>query len=82
MRLTSKGQVTIPQHIRELAGIAPGSEVEFHFIDGKVVMEMIEPEPGKRRERLLKVLDDVAGCASAVPSMSTDEILRMTRGDD
>lgn len=29
MRVTSKGQVTIPQHIRGKLGIAPGSEVEF-----------------------------------------------------
>ncbi len=29
MRITSKGQVTIPAHIREEAGLLPGNEVEF-----------------------------------------------------
>ena len=29
MRVTSKGQVTIPQHIREQLGMQPGSEVRF-----------------------------------------------------
>ncbi len=29
MRVTSKGQVTIPQHVRERLGITPGSEVDF-----------------------------------------------------
>jgi AbrB family looped-hinge helix DNA binding protein len=29
MRVTSKGQVTIPKHIRDHLGIKPGSEVEF-----------------------------------------------------
>jgi AbrB family looped-hinge helix DNA binding protein len=29
MRVTTKGQVTIPKHIRDHLGIVPGSEVEF-----------------------------------------------------
>ena len=36
MRITSKGQVTIPIDIRERAGLLPHTEVEFEF-DGKVV---------------------------------------------
>ena len=34
MRVTSKGQVTIPQKIRDKAGLLPGTEVEFAFEDG------------------------------------------------
>ena len=34
MRLTSKGQVTIPQEIRERLGLLPQIEVEFE-IDGR-----------------------------------------------
>jgi AbrB family looped-hinge helix DNA binding protein len=34
MRVTSTGQVTIPQHVRERLGIAPGSEVEFQLDAG------------------------------------------------
>ncbi len=33
MRVTSKGQVTIPQDVRRRLGIAPGSEVEFEVAD-------------------------------------------------
>jgi AbrB family looped-hinge helix DNA binding protein len=29
MRVTTKGQVTIPEEIRDRLGIGPGSEVEF-----------------------------------------------------
>lgn len=29
MRVTTKGQVTIPQHIREKLGITPATEVDF-----------------------------------------------------
>ena len=36
MRITSKGQVTIPVDIRDRAGLFPDTEVEFAF-DGKVV---------------------------------------------
>lgn len=36
MRITSKGQVTIPAEIRERAGLLPHTEVEFEF-DGKAV---------------------------------------------
>ena len=34
MKVTTKGQVTIPQVIREELGIYPGSEVEFKVEDG------------------------------------------------
>ena len=36
MRITSKGQVTIPAEIRERAGLLPETEVDFEF-DGEVV---------------------------------------------
>jgi AbrB family looped-hinge helix DNA binding protein len=36
VRITSKGQVTIPKEIREQAGLLPETEVEFE-IDGGVV---------------------------------------------
>jgi len=37
MKVTTKGQVTIPQHIRRFLGIAPHSEVDFR-IDGDLVI--------------------------------------------
>ena len=36
MRITSKGQVTIPMDIREKLGLLPNTEVEFE-IDGNAV---------------------------------------------
>ncbi|MBA8832297.1 AbrB family looped-hinge helix DNA binding protein [Rhizobium leguminosarum] len=37
--VTAKGQVTIPKAVRELLGIVPGSEVDFHrTADGSVVL--------------------------------------------
>ncbi|GAJ94033.1 AbrB/MazE/SpoVT family DNA-binding domain-containing protein [Agrobacterium sp. SHOUNA12C] len=45
MRVTSKGQVTIPRDLRELAGIELNSEVIFSVEDGKLV---VSPKNGKR----------------------------------
>ena len=39
MRVTVKGQVTIPKHIRDHLGIEPGSEVEFVREDAGVVLK-------------------------------------------
>ena len=33
MRITTKGQVTIPQAIREELGLLPGTEVTFESVD-------------------------------------------------
>lgn len=53
MRVTSKGQVTIPRDLRELAGIEVNSEVIFSVESGKLV---VSPKNGKReiedRQRL------------------------------
>ena len=43
MRITSKGQVTIPQEIREKLGLHPNTEVEFS-IEGKKAV--IKPKAG------------------------------------
>ena len=43
MRITSKGQVTIPQHIREQAGLLPMTEVEFGFQEGVVTLRAAAP---------------------------------------
>jgi len=44
MRITSKGQVTIPQHIREQLGLHPETEVEFSVERGAAVLR---PKKGK-----------------------------------
>jgi AbrB family looped-hinge helix DNA binding protein len=82
MRLTSKCQVTIPQGIRELAGLAPGSEVEFQFRNGCVTLEKVESDTARRRQRILSVLDNVTGCATTSRDLRTGDILHMTRGED
>ena len=74
MRITSKGQVTIPADIRERAGLLPHTEVEFEF-DGKVVrvFQINGRGRGARVAGHLRGRGDVA--------LSTEAIMALTRGD-
>jgi len=71
MRVTSKGQVTIPRNVREALGITPEAEVDFIREDGKFYIVKIDRPMVKGR------LHKLRGIASA--SMSTDEIMGLTR---
>ena len=75
MRITSKGQVTIPQEIRDRMGLLPRTEVEFSVEDGKVVLKKAAGQPGRGRFIVehLRRRGDV--------EMSTDEIMALTRGE-
>ena len=79
MRITSKGQVTIPQEIRERAGFLPNTEVEF-FIDGDVVtlVKAITARKPTRGQLLVEHLERNRGHIT----MSTDELMALTRGGD
>lgn len=81
MRVTSKGQVTIPRDLRELAGIAPNSEVIFAMEGGKLT---IVPKDGKqeleeriRLERFLESLQRLEGTGD--PEIDADRLMEMTR---
>ena len=76
MKVTTKGQVTIPQHIRRFLGVAPHSEVEFTIRDGEVLLERVEEtSPNQGVSRFRKLL----GCKRG--GLSTDEWMEATRGD-
>ncbi len=75
MRMTSKGQVTIPQELRERYAMGPGSEVEVVASeDGALVRPVAH---GGEGSRLVARLRDRAD-----GGLSADEVLHMTRGDD
>ena len=74
MRITSKGQVTIPQDIREQTGLLPGIEVEF-AINGKKVLIQRAPSGHRRGRRLV---DSLRGKGDI--HMTTDQIMALTRG--
>ena len=75
MRVTTRGQVTIPIDLREKAGLLPNTEVVFEF-DGTGVRILPSPSPGMetRGGLLLRRLK-----GSATIQMSTDQIMAVTR---
>ena len=78
MRVTSKGQVTIPQEIRNRLGLLPHTKVEFELAGDHARIRKARRQPGEdTRGRL--VLESLRGSADA--RMSTDEILALTRGE-
>lgn len=80
MRVTSKGQVTIPKHVRDKLDIQPGSEVAF-VIEGQTVTLVRADlhDEGASRVRAIKAfLDRIRG--TATEDLTTDEIMDMTRG--
>ena len=80
MRITSKGQVTIPQDIRERLGLLPHSEVEFTIVGDSV---RLRKKKGKTSdERMTRGEMIVARLrGSGNRRMTTDEIMALTRGE-
>lgn len=81
MRMTSKGQVTVPKRLRDLAGIGPGSEVSFDFVGGRIVLAKASAgaRPGPTRGE--QIVEALRGSGTANRELSTDEIMRLMRGD-
>jgi AbrB family looped-hinge helix DNA binding protein len=73
MRLTSKGQVTIPQDIRAELGLMAGTEVEF-AIDGDSVRVRKSTQGGRGRA----VVEHMRGRGNR--RFTTEQLMRMMRG--
>ena len=74
-KVTSNSRVTIPKRVRDYLGLEPGSEVAFRrAADGSIVIERAD---GTRPTSRFEKVPGIAG-----PGPSTDEIMRMLRGDD
>ena len=75
MKVTEKGQVTIPIGIRRKMGLLASTDVEF-VVSGKSV---VLRKSGKMRRRGGKLIAAMRGTASK--RLSTDQIMALTRGD-
>ena len=76
MKLTSKGQVTIPQSLRRRYGFSARTEVVFEAAEGGV---LIKPAAAPRLQRLKAALRRSRG--SAETGLTTAEVMRLTRGE-
>lgn len=74
MRITSKGQITIPIQIRRQLGWLPNTEVAFQ-VDGDVVRIT---KTKIRKERGRSIVAHLRG--RGMTDMTTDEIMALTRG--
>lgn len=70
MRISERGQVTIPQALRDRYGLLPDTEVEFVERDGEL---LLVKNPDTRRERIRALYGQIE------TGKSTDEIMRLLR---
>ena len=79
MVLNSKGQVTIPAHLRAKYGLHEGDEVE--VVEAGGVLQIVRAEGAETRgQRLVRRLRNTA-TSRDVEGMSTDEIMELLRGE-
>ena len=76
-RITSKGQVTIPQSVRERTGLLPNTEVQFEVVRGKVILKPL----GKRASRGQRAVAGLKGTLKHL-KRTTNELMALTRGED
>lgn len=75
--VTSKGQATIPKHIRDALGIQPGCKITFVVNhEGDVVLRKSGPVTERQPDRF----DSVIGTADI--HWDPDELMALMRGDD
>jgi AbrB family looped-hinge helix DNA binding protein len=75
VRVTSKGQVTIPKRVRDRLSINPGSKVDFEVAeDGRAFLRKVGTRTVKpsRFERMR---------GTATSGLTTDEIMALIRGE-
>lgn len=73
MRITSKGQVTIPVEIRDRLGLLPETEVDF-VVENDTVRIVRRPDGQSRGDKVVRRLRSTGSVR-----MTTDEILALTR---
>ena len=76
MRITAKGQVTIPLRLRQRLGLLPNTEVTFVEADGGA---LIRPQLSKE-ELIEQRLRSARGVAPS--GLTTDQVMQLTRGED
>ena len=83
--LTSKGQATIPKHIRDSLGLKPGSKLLFDVNDqGDIVLRAAGPQPTAQetmQERLERALAAL-GPEYEKWEGGTDSYMAFIRGED
>lgn len=77
MRLTTKGQVTIPQAIRDRLGLLPWTEVEFDVVDDSVRIRKRAATGGRGK----RIVEAMRRAPKPKPGMTTAQLMALTRGE-
>jgi AbrB family looped-hinge helix DNA binding protein len=82
MRITSKGQVTIPKHVRDKLGIGPGDDIGFREEGQAVIVEKVEEPKAENKGVLLykHLLGKGPMLRQGLPMMTSEEVIELTRG--
>lgn len=75
MRITSKGQITIPQQVRRELGLEVGDEVDVIVRDGAAVIVPASGPTGRGR----RVVEALLGSGDV--DLTTEQIMSLTRGE-
>ena len=81
-RVTARGQVTIPKHIRDRRGIAAGTRLEVAERGDEIVLRKAQRATnrhGKRDKEFEAYIERVRGTMDI--GMSTDEYMELLRGE-
>jgi AbrB family looped-hinge helix DNA binding protein len=78
MRITSKGQVTIPAAIREQAGLLPGTEVD--FVHDRKTVRMVRAKGKTKNSRGARIVAHLRSHPGDI-NMTTEEMMALMRGD-
>lgn len=75
MKITVKGQVTIPKKYREKYGLTPHTDVDFVEENGKL---MVQPKQLKNKAQEMEAW--IQGVTGTWPSdLTTEKVMHMTR---
>lgn len=80
MKITTKGQVTIPQEIREKTGLLPHTEVTFEILKGRVILKPVGRRTTRGRAAVARLRG--SGTDPAWAGKTTAEIMAFLRDDD
>jgi AbrB family looped-hinge helix DNA binding protein len=75
MRITTKGQVTIPADVRKRLGLLPNTEVDVETDGDTVTIRKVDAT----KRRGYQIVEHLRGRATT--KMTTDELLALTRDD-
>jgi AbrB family looped-hinge helix DNA binding protein len=74
MKITAKGQITIPQKFRSRYGLLPNTEIEF-VAEGRGLRLV---KPSRPSGKGAKLIERMRGKGNG--KLTTDEIMKLTRG--